>query len=163
MSVIVAVKKAGRVVLGADTAESEDDLVITSDYIVNSSKIVKAGDSWLGLAGWSATQHIIESVLRNRDHQLDFSNRSAIFETSRKLHEIMKSDYFMDTNEGGKLHGSEFNGSDAEGAPGPNGRIHAGYDHFAEENAPIRSPISGTIVEVRPSSGTSGQVFGGTV
>lgn len=99
MSIIVAVKKAGRVVLGADTAECEDDLIISSDYIVNSSKIVRAGDSWLGLAGWSATQHIIESVLRNEDHDLDFSDREAIFETSRKLHEIMKSDYFMDTQE----------------------------------------------------------------
>jgi murein DD-endopeptidase MepM/ murein hydrolase activator NlpD len=67
------------------------------------------------------------------------------------------------TNAGGKLHGSEFNVRDAEGAPGPNGNIHAGYDFFAKENAPIRSPISGTIVEVRQSRGTSGQIFGGTV
>ena len=67
------------------------------------------------------------------------------------------------TNAGGKLHGSEFNVRDAEGAPGPTGNLHAGYDLFGQENAPIRSPIAGTIVEVRASRGTSGQIFGGTV
>jgi murein DD-endopeptidase MepM/ murein hydrolase activator NlpD len=64
---------------------------------------------------------------------------------------------------GGKLHGSEFAVPDAEGAPGPHGRWHAGYDLFGKPHAEIRSPISGTIVEARASSGNSGQVFGGTV
>ncbi|HTI32441.1 MAG TPA: peptidoglycan DD-metalloendopeptidase family protein, partial [Miltoncostaea sp.] len=67
------------------------------------------------------------------------------------------------TNAGGKLHGSEFLVPDAEGAPGPGGNMHAGYDFFAKENAPIRSPIAGKVVEVRASRGTSGQIFGGTV
>ncbi|WP_217913377.1 peptidoglycan DD-metalloendopeptidase family protein [Miltoncostaea marina] len=67
------------------------------------------------------------------------------------------------TNAGGKLHTSEFLMRDAEGAPGSGGNFHAAYDLFAEENAPIRSPVSGTVVEVRASRGTSGQVFGGTV
>lgn len=67
------------------------------------------------------------------------------------------------TNAGGKLHASEFNGRDAEGAPGVGGSYHAAYDFFTEENAPIRAPFAGTIVEVRASRGTSGQIFGGTV
>ncbi|MGE3140792.1 MAG: peptidoglycan DD-metalloendopeptidase family protein, partial [Thermoleophilia bacterium] len=67
------------------------------------------------------------------------------------------------TNAGGKLHSSEFRVPDAEGAPGPGGNYHAAYDFFTEENAPIRAPMSGTIVEVRASRGTSGQIFGGTV
>jgi len=68
------------------------------------------------------------------------------------------------SNANGTLHGSEFDYQDAEGAPFADGtRRHAGYDLFAEPNAPVRSPISGTIVEVRASRGNSGQVFGGTV
>ncbi len=67
------------------------------------------------------------------------------------------------TNAGGKLHASEFSGRDAEGAPGAGGSYHAAYDFFTEENAPIRAPFAGTIVEVRASRGTSGQIFGGTV
>ena len=64
---------------------------------------------------------------------------------------------------GGKLHASEFGVPDAEGAPGPQGRLHAGYDLFGKPHAEIRSPISGTIVEARASRGNSGQIFGGTV
>ena len=58
---------------------------------------------------------------------------------------------------------TEFTVRDAEGAPGPGGSYHAAYDFFTEENAPIRAPFAGTIVEVRASRGTSGQIFGGTV
>lgn len=99
MSVIVVVQKNGRVAIGADTAESDDDLVIGAGYIVNHSKLLEAGDAIIGLAGWSATQNIIESVVRGGKPELDFSSREAIFETSRKLHEVMKSDYFMDPQE----------------------------------------------------------------
>ena len=67
------------------------------------------------------------------------------------------------TNEGGKLHASEFDVQDAEGAPGAEGNLHAGYDLFAKAGAPVRSPIEGTIVEVKASRGNSGQIFGGTV
>ncbi len=67
------------------------------------------------------------------------------------------------TNEGGKLHASEFDVQDAEGAPGAEGNLHAGYDLFARAGAPVRSPIEGTIVEVKASRGNSGQIFGGTV
>ena len=67
------------------------------------------------------------------------------------------------TNEGGKLHASEFDVQDAEGAPGAEGNLHAGYDLFAKAGAPVRSPIEGTIVEVKASRGNTGQIFGGTV
>ena len=67
------------------------------------------------------------------------------------------------TNEGGKLHASEFHVHDAEGAPGAEGNLHAGYDLFAKAGAPVRSPIEGTIVEAKVSKGNTGQVFGGTV
>ena len=52
---------------------------------------------------------------------------------------------------------------DAEGAPGAEGNMHAGYDLFAKAGAPVRSPIEGTIVEVKASRGNTGQIFGGTV
>jgi ATP-dependent protease HslVU (ClpYQ) peptidase subunit len=99
MSIIVAVRKGATAVIGADTAESEDDLVIHADYIVNHSKLLRAGDSVLGLAGWSATQHIIESVVRSGSLELKLGSSIEIFETARKLHEVMKTDYFMDPQE----------------------------------------------------------------
>ena len=67
------------------------------------------------------------------------------------------------SNDGGKLHQSEFDVPDAEGAPGPGGRFHAAYDMFTDPGAEVRAPVAGTIVEVRESRGNSGQIFGGTV
>jgi murein DD-endopeptidase MepM/ murein hydrolase activator NlpD len=59
---------------------------------------------------------------------------------------------------------SEFATVDAEGAPGPGGkRYHAALDWFADPGSAVQSPITGTIVEVRPSEATSGQIYGGVV
>ncbi|HEV2772514.1 MAG TPA: peptidoglycan DD-metalloendopeptidase family protein [Thermoleophilaceae bacterium] len=59
---------------------------------------------------------------------------------------------------------SEFSVRDAEGAPGRNGsRYHAAKDWFAPGGSKVRAPVSGKIVEVKPSRGNTGQVFGGVV
>ncbi len=60
--------------------------------------------------------------------------------------------------------GSEFGYRDAEGAPDKTGtRRHAAKDWFAPAGSPVGSPVDGVIVEVTPSRGSSGQVYGGTV
>lgn len=58
---------------------------------------------------------------------------------------------------------SEFNVQDAEGAPGPKGRYHAALDWFGNPGQAVFSPWAGRIVEVKPSRGNSGQIFGGVV
>ncbi len=59
---------------------------------------------------------------------------------------------------------SEFAMADPEGAPDARGaHHHAAKDWFANAGTAVRSPVEGTIVEVRASRGNSGQVFGGTV
>lgn len=56
-----------------------------------------------------------------------------------------------------------FNLSDAEGMfPRPPGR-HGAVDWFAGGNTPVHAARSGKVVEVVPSRGTTGQVFGGVV
>jgi hypothetical protein len=67
------------------------------------------------------------------------------------------------TNAGGSLHGSEFGVPSPEGALGPTGRVHAGYDLFALGGSTVRAPSAGTVIEVKASRGSSGQLFGGTV
>lgn len=59
---------------------------------------------------------------------------------------------------------SEFGVPDAEGAPANNGtRYHAGKDWFGPGGARVGSPVNGKVVEVSPSRGNSGQIFGGVV
>jgi len=68
------------------------------------------------------------------------------------------------SNAGGLMHGSEFDLPDPEGAARADGvTVHAGYDLFANAGAPVRAPVTGTVVEVTPSVGNSGQIFGGVV
>lgn len=59
---------------------------------------------------------------------------------------------------------SEFKLADAEGAPANDGRrYHAGKDWFAPGGSPVRSPVAGTVVEVKVRKTNTGQIFGGTV
>lgn len=59
---------------------------------------------------------------------------------------------------------SEFRVRDAEGAPSSDGhKYHAAKDWFAPGGSTVRSPCAGRVVEVRPSRGNSGQIFGGVV
>lgn len=99
MSVIVAVRKGSQAVLAADTAQSDETLIMTSDYLVNHNKLVHAGDSWIGLAGWSASQDIFESLVRNHGELLELGSRQQIFDSFIRIHKVMKDEYFIDTQE----------------------------------------------------------------
>jgi murein DD-endopeptidase MepM/ murein hydrolase activator NlpD len=60
--------------------------------------------------------------------------------------------------------GSQFATVDAEGAPDRTGqRHHAAYDWMLGPDKGVPALGSGVVVEAKPSSGNSGQVFGGTV
>ncbi|NNF17206.1 MAG: MFS transporter [Gammaproteobacteria bacterium] len=99
MSIIVAVRKGDQAVLAADTAQSDDTLIMKSKYLLNHNKLVQAGDSWIGLAGWSASQDIFESLVRNHEELMKFGTRQEIFDSFIKIHKLMKDEYFIDTQE----------------------------------------------------------------
>ena len=74
------------------------------------------------------------------------------------------SGYIYPLDTPGHLEKSEFATIDAEGAPDKYGnRHHAAKDWFAPGGAPVRAPAAGVVVEVKQSSGNSGQIFGGVV
>ena len=99
MSIIVAVRKGAHAVIAADTAQSDESLIMRGEYLVNHNKLVRAGHSWIGLAGWSATQDIFEGLVRHHEEAMNFDSREKIFESFIKLHELMKQKYFIDTQE----------------------------------------------------------------
>lgn len=99
MSIIVALRKGNQAIIAADTAQSDDSMIMKARYLVNNEKIIQAANSYLGLAGWSASQDIFESLVREHSESMDFSSRATIFESFRKIHEIMKESYFIDTQE----------------------------------------------------------------
>ncbi|MEL7448036.1 MAG: MFS transporter [Pseudomonadota bacterium] len=99
MSVVVVVRKGDRAVMAADTQTSDGSIVLSAEYITNHEKIVTFGDSYFGFAGWSASQEIMQSVMRNHPDKLDFSTREAVFETARSIHGLLKKEYFLETQE----------------------------------------------------------------
>ena len=99
MSIIVVVKKNNQAIIAADTLQSDDSLLLRAHHVSNHEKIMAFGENYLGLAGWAAAQDIMESLIRHHKEKLDFGDRSKIFETMRKVHSIIKSDYHIDTAE----------------------------------------------------------------
>lgn len=99
MSIIVTVRKGNQAVIAADTAQTAGSVVISAKYLTNNEKIVRAGNTFVGLAGWSASQEIFESLVRQKPDMLNFDTREEIFESFRALHKVMKRKYFIDTQE----------------------------------------------------------------
>jgi ATP-dependent protease HslVU (ClpYQ) peptidase subunit len=99
---IVVVKKAGKAVIAADTMSSFGDTKVSAAYTGNRSKIVKCGDTYLGLAGASAHNNVFRSIVNHYGKTLSFKDTDDIFETYRKLHMILKDEYFVIPTEGEK-------------------------------------------------------------
>jgi len=61
-------------------------------------KIVQYRGSFVGLCGSAAHQLVFDSLLKKHD-DLDLTTKSAIFETFRKLHPILKEQHFLNPKE----------------------------------------------------------------
>ncbi|MCG6872365.1 MAG: MFS transporter [Gammaproteobacteria bacterium] len=99
MSIIVVVRKGQQAAIAADTAESDESLLIPAAWRINHTKLLRTGGTWIGVAGWAATANIMQHVVQRHRKELDFSNREAIFATALKLHRLLKDDYFVEPRE----------------------------------------------------------------
>jgi len=99
MSIIVGVRKGDTLAIASDSAQTEDNMIVRADYYANNNKIVECGGSYIGLVGWSCTQDVVESIVRNYADDMKLANRAEIFETFRFLHAKLKEGYFIETDE----------------------------------------------------------------
>lgn len=95
MSTVVAVKKAGKICIAADSLTSFGDLHLSSDYDADHDKILAHGKNRIGIVGSAAHQLVLESVLQDKKVKTDFSSKLAVFETFRTFHPILKEKYFL--------------------------------------------------------------------
>jgi ATP-dependent protease HslVU (ClpYQ) peptidase subunit len=100
MSTVVIVKKAGRVAIAADTLLSFGDIKCRGKYIENKDKIIKFKDNYIGLVGSAAHSNVFYSIINNYADLLSFKSKEDIFESSLRLHPILKEKYFLTTQEG---------------------------------------------------------------
>jgi ATP-dependent protease HslVU (ClpYQ) peptidase subunit len=99
MSTIVVVKKKGKAAIAADTLSTIGHTKSDSKYVSNSEKIVRFGDSYIGLIGTSAHGQVVESLMRKYPKKLSFNGVSDIFETYLRIHPILKDEFYLRTGE----------------------------------------------------------------
>jgi len=98
MTTIVAVRKDDEIVIAADSLTTFGDTRLPAEFDRTPDKIVRHKGTYVGLCGSAAHQLVFHSLLA-KHNDLDFSNKSAIFETFRKLHPILKEQHFLNPRE----------------------------------------------------------------
>ena len=98
MTTIVVVRKADRAVIAADTLTTFGTTRLAPAYDRSPQKVIRYRDSWIGVAGSAAHQLVLENLLE-RNPNLDFDGRAAIYETFRKLHPVLKEEAFLNPKE----------------------------------------------------------------
>lgn len=99
MSTIVVAKKAGKVCIAADSLTSFGDLRMGSEYDAAHDKIISYQDSYIGIVGSAAHSLVMESILNDKDTEVELSSRLGIFESFRKLHPVLKEKYFLNSKD----------------------------------------------------------------
>jgi ATP-dependent HslUV protease subunit HslV len=95
VSTVTAVKKNGYIAIAADSLVSAGPMKISAAYNKTSRKIVRAGDSFIGLTGFMVSVQVIESLLRMAGSAPPLAGVSDIFETFRLIHVKLRDEYFM--------------------------------------------------------------------
>ena len=99
MSTVVVVKKSNKVVIGADTQQSQGDLKIRNVYHTNCDKIIRYGRSYVGTIGSTAINLVLPSLFRRHKELVNLNSADEIFETLVKIHPILKEEYYIETND----------------------------------------------------------------
>ena len=94
MSTLTIVRKNGTVAMATDALTTFEETKLPPGYDAAPEKIMRVGDALIGVVGYTAHFLVIESILASLP-DADFSSRTAIFETFRALHPILKEEYFL--------------------------------------------------------------------
>lgn len=98
MTTITVVKKNGEVAIAADGLTTFGDTRLARNYKAEHEKILTIGDSWLGICGSSAHHLVLQSAFAKLD-EIRLDSRTAVFETFRRLHPILKEHAYLNTKE----------------------------------------------------------------
>ncbi|MBL7004624.1 MAG: MFS transporter [Gammaproteobacteria bacterium] len=99
MSTVVAVVKNNKACIAGDSLTSFGDTKLSARHIKDSDKILNFKENYLGVVGSAAHQLVLESLFQTQPELFDFTNRLSTFETLRKLHPILKDQYFLNSKE----------------------------------------------------------------
>ena len=98
MTTLAVVRKNDEIAIAADSLTTFGDTRLSARFDRTPEKIVRYRENCIGLCGSAAHQLVFESLLAKHEG-LDFSHKTAIFETFRKLHPILKEQHFLNPKE----------------------------------------------------------------
>ena len=99
MSTVTVVKKNGQIAIAADTLTKWGGGKESAGYIVNHQKIIRVGESWLGITGTATAHLILEDYFSGLDETPAFANPAEIFRVWNALHGAMKDNYYLQAEE----------------------------------------------------------------
>ena len=99
MSTVVVAKKDGQIAIGADTLTCLGHTLESAEYVVNSSKILKVGRSYIAHVGDASWQLVLTSLFKKMGKTPALDSPQNIFETALRLHRSLKKGYFLNTDE----------------------------------------------------------------
>lgn len=98
MTTIVAVRKNGVASIAADTLTTFGNTKLPSHLDASHDKILRIGSSCVGVCG-SAAHHLVLANLLEKTPDVQLNSKAQIYETFRKLHSVMKEEYFLNPKE----------------------------------------------------------------
>lgn len=98
MTTCVVVKKDGEVAIAADALVTFGDTRLSRAYERN-QKVFPVGESFIALAGTTAHFPVMRSLLSGLGEECRLGSRDDVFRTFLKVHERLKTEYFINTKE----------------------------------------------------------------
>ncbi len=99
MTTIVAVRKGNTAAIAGDFQVSQGNTVVPGDMRIYPKKIHHIANAYIGIVGSTAHHSVLNSVARSKPELFNFENSEAVFETFRKLHPILRDQYYLVTSE----------------------------------------------------------------
>lgn len=99
MSTVTVVRKNGRIAIAADTLTKWGGGKESADYIVNHRKIIRVGDSLLGITGTATAHLILTDYFSGLETPPAFATPAEIFRAWNALHGALKENYFLQAEE----------------------------------------------------------------
>jgi ATP-dependent protease HslVU (ClpYQ) peptidase subunit len=96
MTTIAVVKKAGQIAIAADTLTKWGPGKESAAYIVNHTKLLQVGESWLAVSGNATFKHVLDDWFAHPTRKnTALRNTADIFTAWQKLHKALKDDYYL--------------------------------------------------------------------
>ena len=94
LSTLTVARKGSRIAIASDALTTFDDTRLPPDNDAAPEKIVRIGDAYVGIVGFTAHHLVIQDALE-RMETVDFSSRRGVFNTFVDLHPVLKEDYYL--------------------------------------------------------------------